>query len=106
MINLPFKSVMVGGHRIKLSVDEMADWGEFCPDRMEITLSVKALENWQAFESTLEHEVGHAARCIGGIADLKAYEDEAIQRNHDYLFSPAWKKIQQRIQCVRKRKQS
>ena len=87
------KSVMIGGQRVSISVEEnLAEYGQFCLDNLKITLRKADL---QTMELTLRHEMIHAAFAISGLSYSKSFDDieESVVRCLENTFFPAWTKL-------------
>ncbi len=86
-------SVWIAGQKIEISIeDNLAEYGQFCLDDMKITLRNTDVD---IMESTLRHEMIHAAFAISGISYCKPFEDmeEAVVRCLENTFFPAWAKL-------------
>jgi len=93
----PQRSVLIGGHRVKIKVVEnFEDWGEYDHDEKTISVSSRAMKSKAFYLSTLRHEMVHAALAIGGVAFSESMEEEAIVRCMDELFFPAWDRVAKR----------
>ena len=75
-----------------LDKKDLAEYGLFCLDDMRITLRSADAD---IMESTLRHEMMHAAFAIGGIAHCKPFEDmeEGAVRCLENIFFPAWERV-------------
>lgn len=92
-MNFP-KHINIGGLRVKLTiVENLEDFGSFSLD--DLTIAIRK-GNTKDMVDTLRHEMMHAAFAIGGIGHCKPFEEveEGVVRCLDYLFFPAWNKLQ------------
>lgn len=86
------KLVNVGGKRIKIRVKpDLEEWGVYYHDLGEIWLAEKSIKN--NLETTLRHEIMHAALAISGVSFMEGFQEEAVVRCFDDIFFPAWEKI-------------
>ena len=86
-------SVSIGGQEVEILVEEnLAEYGNFCLDDMRITLRSADAD---IMESTLRHEMMHAAFSIAGISHSKTFEDmeECVVRCLENIFFPAWERV-------------
>jgi hypothetical protein len=66
-------SVSIGGQEVEIVIEkDLAEYGLFCLDDMRITLRSADTD---IMESTLRHEMMHAAFSIAGISHSKTFED-------------------------------
>jgi hypothetical protein len=86
-------SISIGGQEVEIVIEkDLAEYGLFCLDDMRITLRSADAD---IMESTLRHEMMHAAFAIGGIAHCKPFEDmeEGAVRCLENIFFPAWERV-------------
>ncbi len=86
-------SISIGGQDVEIVIEkDLAEYGLFCLDDMRITLRSADAD---IMESTLRHEMMHAAFAIGGIAHCKPFEDmeEGAVRCLENIFFPAWERV-------------
>lgn len=86
-------SVSIGGQEVEIVIEkDLAEYGLFCLDDMRITLRSADVD---IMESTLRHEMMHAAFSIAGISHSKTFEDmeECVVRCLENIFFPAWEKV-------------
>jgi hypothetical protein len=86
-------SVSIGGQEVEIVIEkDLAEYGLFCLDDMRITLRSADTD---IMESTLRHEMMHAAFSIAGISHSKTFEDmeECVVRCLENIFFPAWERM-------------
>ncbi len=86
-------SVSIGGQEVEIVIEkDLAEYGLFCLDDMRITLRSADVD---IMESTLRHEMMHAAFSIAGISHSKTFEDmeECVVRCLENIFFPAWERV-------------
>ena len=86
-------SVSIGGQEVEIVIEkDLAEYGLFCLDDMRITLRSADTD---IMESTLRHEMMHAAFSIAGISHSKTFEDmeECVVRCLENIFFPAWERV-------------
>lgn len=89
------KSIMMGGHRIKIQVlDDFEDYGQYHTDKELIQLRKMPID---LMASTLRHEMIHAALHLGGVSYMEKYDEESIVRCLDSIFWPSWEKVEKRL---------
>jgi hypothetical protein len=82
------KSIRMAGHSIEIVVDDsIADFGNYDPDALRITIRPGPPEMMRC---TLRHEMLHAALSLSGIAYIEKLPEEAIVRAMDTLFWPSY----------------
>ena len=86
-------SVSIGGQEVEIVIEkDLAEYGLFCLDDMRITLRSADTD---IMESTLRHEMMHAAFSIAGISHSKTFEDmeECVVRCLENIFFPAYERM-------------
>ncbi len=86
-------SVSIGGQEVEIVIEkDLAEYGLFCLDDMRITLRSADTD---IMESTLRHEMMHAAFSIAGISHSKTFDDmeECVVRCLENIFFPAWERV-------------
>lgn len=92
------KSVLIAGHRIPVTVKELADcYGQYLPDSRSIEIDRNTVKDKKLLRETLRHEMVEAALFLSGVAYSNTYDQEPIVRALDEIFWPAWDRIQGKV---------
>ncbi len=93
--------VNVLNQKIKISYEEMEDWGECFLDNKLIKLNKKCLKDPEQHWWTLVHEVTHMIFELSGIAFMAENDEEAYVRCVENLVIP-WVLEHQQLKKMKK----